>query len=187
MGGFLEQVFALLCSQAADHTWAPGGVLLPFCQRCTGVYFGAATALLLQLTFKTRPRPWLFWLYGIFLLQMVPLGFHWVEQGPLVRTFSGQLFGFGLVGYLGLLPGARLVIPERKGSRDGWILLAFLGVTVPMLPALAMWGGQASWIFLTTLGALGLLSLALLVSIDVGLILAPFVARLGALATWIAR
>ncbi len=187
MAGLLEQLFAFVCSQAADHTWAPGGILLPFCQRCTGLYVGAGATLLLQLTFKIKPRPWLLWLYGIFLLQMVPLGFHWVEQGPLIRTFSGQLFGFGLVGYLSLLPGTRLVIPERNGSRDGWNPLALLGLSLPVLPAVAIWGGQASWVFLSALGTFGLLSLGFLVLIDAGLILAPLMARLGAPAARIAR
>jgi hypothetical protein len=33
---------------------------------------------------------------------MVPFGFHWVPQGPMLRTVTGLLFGFGLVAYLRL-------------------------------------------------------------------------------------
>ena len=41
---FLGQCFAFLCGQNPEHTWAPGGLLLPCCQRCLGLYVGAGIA-----------------------------------------------------------------------------------------------------------------------------------------------
>jgi len=104
---WLAAVFSLVCGQNPTHTWAPAGVILPCCQRCTGLYTGAALAVLLQLLLQPRLTDRFLQLHGLFLLQMVPFGFHWLPQGPLVRTLTGLLFGFGVVAFLFCLPRAR--------------------------------------------------------------------------------
>jgi uncharacterized membrane protein len=114
-----QHLFALVCGQNPAHTWSPGGALLPCCQRCTGFYAGAVMALVLHLALRIRPSARFLQVHGLFLLQMVPLGFHWVAQGALVRTWSGLLYGFGVVSFLWLLPGARLV---RVGEPGGHTL-----------------------------------------------------------------
>lgn len=182
MDSLLRELFAFVCSQGLEHTWAPGGIPLPFCQRCTGLYVGAAVAVAVQLSLRTRPDQRLLWLYLVFLLQMVPLGFHLVPQGPFLRTLSGQVFGFALVGYLLLLPEAYEMIERRAGTWRVWTQVGTLLATVFLLPALSMWGGQASWILLSTLGSLGLLSLALLALVNSGLLLAPVIDLLGSAA-----
>jgi uncharacterized membrane protein len=102
----LAHVFAPLCGQVSAHTWAPGGVGLPVCQRCTGLYAGALAALALQhLLRPVVTRGWL-WLHGCFLLLMVPFGFHLVPQDAVLRAATGLFFGAGLVAFLRLpLPG----------------------------------------------------------------------------------
>ncbi|MDO8544549.1 MAG: DUF2085 domain-containing protein [Opitutaceae bacterium] len=104
----LEQLFSFVCGQNPSHTWAPGGELLPCCERCTGLYAGAAIALLLQFVLRMRPTARFLQLHGLLLMMMIPLGFHWVAHGALVRTGSGLFFGFGVVSLLWLLPGGHL-------------------------------------------------------------------------------
>jgi uncharacterized membrane protein len=100
---FLAHLFAAVCGQNPDHTWAPGGLLLPCCQRCTGLYAGAGVAALLHLWLRPKLTGRFLEIHGAFLLLMVPFGFHWVPQGPALRTAAGVLFGFGVVTYL-MLP-----------------------------------------------------------------------------------
>ncbi len=170
----LRDAFALVCGQAADHTWAPGGVGLPFCQRCTGLYVGAFAALAWQSIFRTRPGPGLRWGYALCLLQMLPLGFHWVPHGPVMRTLAGGLFAFGLVGFLWLLPAARW----QRGSTAGapWraglhVTLAGLSLAGVLLAATE--GGVAVAYALAWLGFMGLIGLALLVLVNLILLAGP--------------
>lgn len=103
MLGILNHLFAAVCGQNPDHTWAPGGVLLPCCQRCLGLYVGGAIAAWLHFGLRPVLSGRFLKIHGAFLLLMAPFGFHWLPQGPVLRTVSGVLFGFGLVAFL-LLP-----------------------------------------------------------------------------------
>jgi uncharacterized membrane protein len=114
---FLGHWFAAVCGQGPGHTWAPGGILLPCCQRCTGLYVGAGIAALLHLGLRPRLSGRLLQIHGGFLLVMVPLGFHWVAQGPVLRSLSGVLFGFGVVTFLWL--------KRRKTQRNLYTSCAF--------------------------------------------------------------
>ncbi len=98
----LAHWFAAVCGQDLGHTWAPGGILLPCCQRCTGLYVAAGVAALLHLWLRPRPTGRFLEMHGAFLLVMVPFGLHWVAQGPVLRTLTGVLFGFGVVTFLSL-------------------------------------------------------------------------------------
>jgi uncharacterized membrane protein len=120
--------FAAVCGQDPGHTWAPGGILLPCCQRCTGLYPGAGVAALLHLWLRPRLSGRFLEIHGAFLLVMIPLGFHWITQGPVLRTISGVLFGFGVVTFL-WLPLSRTMeewkgksgvrIPKSEGNPKG--------------------------------------------------------------------
>ena len=121
MPDLLQHLFAGVCGQNLAHTWTPGGVPLPCCQRCTGLYVGALAGAALHLWFKPRLTSRFLWIHGVFLLQMIPFGFHWLPQGPFVRTITGTLFGFGLVSFFWLLPTARRPVgdgvhPEVLGA-----------------------------------------------------------------------
>jgi len=85
---WLHELFASVCGQNLAHTWAPGGQLLPCCQRCTGVYVGTCAAALVHLATPPAPTRFWRWLHGAFLLFMIPAGFHWLPQGPALRAAS---------------------------------------------------------------------------------------------------
>ena len=117
---FLGHWFGLLCGQDADHTWAPGGLLLPCCQRCLGLYVGAGIAACLHWRLRPRLSGRFLGAHGMFLLLMAPLGFHWLPQGAVPRTVSGVLFGFGVATFLWLPVGAwaaSRVFAPRIGTR----------------------------------------------------------------------
>ncbi len=163
MSSFLRDLFAFVCSQTLDRSWAPGGVLLPFDQRCTGLYVGAAIAVVLHLLLRFRPSVPLLWLHGLFLLQMVPLGFHLIPHGPVLRTLSGQLFSFGVIGYLWLCPGSSSWLGGKSGSWRVWTYLLVAGASLLLVPASAVWGGRMAALTLSWLGFAGLVALGVLV------------------------
>jgi len=138
---YLAEVFGLVCSR--EHCWAPGGEVLPFCQRCTGLYVGAAVAVVLYALFRPRPTSLSLWIHGLLLLVMVPFGYHLVPQNGVLRTLTGQLFAVGLVCYLSLLPTARLsfwgFLERHGGPISRFVLLDHMdwlaGRRFPLLEA----------------------------------------------------
>jgi uncharacterized membrane protein len=157
----LTAAFSHVCGQAAAHTWAPGGEALPVCQRCLGLYGGAIAALLLILLIRPNPDHRLRWLFSLCLLQMVPFGFHWVEQGPLTRTVTGYLFGAGLSG---LLWYAARGEAEAPGSHHRWWQSCFaIGMLAGLVALLwrASHGGRSDAAVLTGLATLGFAALTL--------------------------
>ncbi len=75
-------------------------------------------AALLQLAWRPAPTPRWLWLNGVFLLAMVPFGFHWIPQNAELRCGSGILFGFGLVAFLWLtLPDGFFLSGRREEAR----------------------------------------------------------------------
>jgi hypothetical protein len=122
-------------------------------------------ALLLQLMLRIRHGTRSLQVHGLFLLLMVPLGFHWVPHGALVRTWSGLLYGFAVVLFLGLLPAAYRPGVAESGGRTRWFYAAGVVTTLVVVPALAAWGGRgaAGMLAVTAgvgLGGLGVLALA---------------------------
>ncbi len=91
-----EWVFAWLCQQDPARSWDPGGVSLALCQRCTGVYTGAALMVFVVPWMTFKPSRSLALLHAAFVLQMVVLGLHLVPHPALVRMLSGQLFIVGV-------------------------------------------------------------------------------------------
>jgi uncharacterized membrane protein len=156
----LRELFSHICGQ--QHCWVLGGQALPFCQRCTGLYVGGFCALILILTFRLRPNVFLYWIHGIFLLVMIPYGFHLVSQGAFVRTLTGVLFGFGLVYYLALNPltAWQRWKPDSLSRTAAYFLLAVS--VVPLLFGSVRSGGSFCAAILAGLGTLGLAGLCLL-------------------------
>ncbi len=169
MNGFMRQIFSFVCGQNVAHTWAPGGVLLPLCQRCTGFYVGAAISLILLLVFRPPLNGRYRWFHVALVLGMTPFGFHLVPHGAVLRTVSGQWFGFGVVGLLWLLPGLRSGDKQgRAASSRGLHLL--LGLTsVILLPAFACWGGAFAAMFVPWIAFAGLTALAVLLLADISI------------------
>src|SRR5512136_137064 len=102
MVGALSHLFSAVCGQDPGHTFAPGGLLLPCCQRCIGLYAGAALSALLHLRLRPKLTGRFLELHGGFLLLMLPFGYHWIPQGPFLRAATGVLFGCALVTFLRL-------------------------------------------------------------------------------------
>lgn len=157
----LRILFSYLCGQ--QHLWVLGGVALPFCQRCTGLYVGAFCAIILVAVFRPRPGVFLYWLHGVFMLAMFPFGFHLVEHGGLIRTFTGAVFAFGMVYYLALNPLSMTI-----GWKDyrPWHSAAYLMLasgTISLLLIGLHSGGAMSARLLSILGALGLAAILILV------------------------
>jgi uncharacterized membrane protein len=157
----LEQIFSFVCG--SDHRWALGGELLPFCQRCTGLYVGGALAFLLYGLFRPRPTWRVLALHGLLLVQMAPFGYHWVAQNGAIRTLTGQLFAFGLVYYLMLNPAAQLGLWEKR--RNGRPLAYALGglLSLAGLQLAVHFGGSATGAIQAWMGFAGLLIYAALV------------------------
>lgn len=149
----LQAIFDHLCGQA--HAWAPGGVALPFCTRCTGLYVGGLLAVLSCAWLRPAPGPRLLWLHGLLLLQIVPFGYHWLPQGAAASTLTGQLFACGLVYYLALLPLGRLDAWRPRASE--WVYGATLASGLVIVQALVRWGDARAAAALAWAGALGVI------------------------------
>jgi uncharacterized membrane protein len=148
---FLEAVFSLVCGQEPAHTWGPGGVMLPFCQRCTGLYAGALAAIVLHAAFRPALTAWFLRVHGALVLAMVPLGFHWVAHGAAVRTVSGVAFGMGVVTFL-------LAACGRRGEASARRYWTGAGAAAGILLASCA-GGEMTAAALSIAGALGLAGL----------------------------
>ncbi|MGA2862856.1 MAG: DUF2085 domain-containing protein [Verrucomicrobiota bacterium] len=191
---FLGHWFGLLCGQDPDHTWAPGGLLLPCCQRCLGLYVGAGIAACLHWRLRPSLSGRFLETHGLFLLLMAPLGFHWLPQGPVPRTVSGVLFGFGVATFLWLPVSAwaaSTIFAPRRGTRHRAELTqaqsqcahprAFpapscryaiaLAATLVLTPLLAALGGTPAAYALSGLALGGAAALALLTLANTALFL----------------
>jgi uncharacterized membrane protein len=167
MNSLLTCVFSWVCGQEVAHTWAPGGDPLPMCQRCTGFYVAAAIAFVLMVWFRPQVDSRYRWLHTILVLAMTPFGFHLVPHGAVLRTISGQWFGFGVVGLLWLFPGQKLF--SRTGcARTGNRLYLVLGLmSLILVPVFACWGGTLAAEIFPWLALLGLAAFAGLLTTDI--------------------
>jgi uncharacterized membrane protein len=162
MNDFLERAFSFLCGQDPAHTWAPSGAPLPFCERCTGLYVGAAIAMLLLILCKPVLDARFRWLHAALLVLMAPFGFHLVPQGPVLRTMSGYWFAFGIVGLLRLGARRHPVSTPGPGGSTRHLLLGLCSLV--LLPVFAIWGGALASTILPWAGLAGLLVYAVLVA-----------------------
>jgi uncharacterized membrane protein len=173
----LAHLFSFVCGQHPGHIWAPGGVELPLCQRCAGLYTGALWALAWLLLLRPPVTTGFLRAQAVLLLQMAPAGFHWVQQGPVLRTLSGALFAFGLVAFLGLIPLEHR--PGQSRPKEGtttayWLALA---AGLPVLLGAALWGGKVAGVLLSFGAVAGSLCLTGLAVWNVGVLAARLLAR----------
>jgi uncharacterized membrane protein len=168
MSEWLTYVFSFVCGRYAPHTWILGGIELPCCQRCTGLYAGAALAMLLHLvcrpgvTFRYRL------IHGLCLLQMAPMGLHLVPQDAWLRCLSGQLFAYSLVAFMSLELRSRGVpasSPGPSGNNYYWVGAA---LSLPLIPLLVQWDGVFAATLLSVLVLAGGCSLLVLALIQLG-------------------
>jgi uncharacterized membrane protein len=155
----LHQLFSYVCGQV--NLCYVGGVQLPSCQRCTGLYVGGFFALGLVAIFRPKPTPAMLWFHGLLMLFIIPFGYHWIRTGELVRLATGLMFGTGLAYYLVLNP-----IDALQGwsddQRDSRKYFAGLLVVVILFFALIRSGSSAIASILGWFAALGFLALSVL-------------------------
>jgi uncharacterized membrane protein len=157
---WLAQIFSHVCGQV--HCWAPGGVAMPVCERCLGLYLGALWSFVLVLILRTSPTRWMLWSHGMAMLVMLPFGYHFVPHGPAIRTVSGFLFGMGMVYYLALVPAEILQLERfvKNRSAIGYAVAALL--PVPLILFAVKNGSAFAGSRLALLAAAGLAVAALL-------------------------
>jgi hypothetical protein len=122
-------------------------------------------------------------LHGLFLLLMVPFGYHWLPQEALLRTATGVLFGFGLVTYLWLPTADWNRDGETGWPRAGQIYAAAVVLVLLLVPSLAAWGERFAALSLSCLALCGAATLLALAIANVGLgamLLARLILRLKA-------
>lgn len=170
---FLRIFFSYICGQ--QHTLVLGGITLPFCQRCIGLYVGAFVAIALVSWLRPRPGAFFYWLHGVFMLVMFPFGFHLVDHGALVRTFTGTLFAFGMVYFLmlNLLTRFHGWKPESRLRLALYLIL--LSVATLSLLVMIRYGQDGVAISLAVIGLLGFAGIATLTAAN--LMLLPQILR----------
>ena len=159
----LSHLFGAVCGQNPGHTWAPGGILLPYCQRCTGLYVGACVAMWLHLWLRPKLSGRFLEIHGAFFLVVAPFAFHWVPQGPVLRTLTGVLFGFAVVTFLWL------PLRGRAGDKPALSYLGLLGTTLVLVPLTAARGGASAAYALAGLAFCGAVTLLALVAANLAL------------------
>jgi uncharacterized membrane protein len=137
----INYIFSLLCSQDPLRSFAIDGHLLPFCQRCTGVYLGLGISffyLLLSRHYKKGLPPASVIYINIASLLIMPLfGFHLLDPGPAWRFWSGLIYGNAIASLL--LPATSIIC--NRGRAFGqytktstlwfFVLFVFLN-TIPL-------------------------------------------------------
>ena len=126
-------LFSSLCHQEAARCWTPGGTPLALCQRCTGVYVGAALMLFLLPLMRFRPTKSLTALHAGLVLQMIVFGLHLVPHPAPVRTLSGQLFVTGALYFL--WGSLRHRWTRLQGDLSPWWYLGGVAALVLLLQA----------------------------------------------------
>ena len=93
----INYIFSFLCSQEVSRSFVIDGYVLPFCQRCTGVYVGLGISFVYLLTsgyYKKGLPPRSTIYVNIASLLIMPIfGFHLLDPGPAWRLWSGLIFG----------------------------------------------------------------------------------------------
>jgi len=137
----INYIFSLLCSQDPLRSFAIDGRLLPFCQRCTGVYLGLGIScfyLLLSRHYK-KGLPSLSVIYvNIASLLIMPVfGFHLLDPGSAWRFWSGLIYGNAIASLL--LPATSIICNRGKvfgqytKTSTLWFFLLFAFVnTIPL-------------------------------------------------------
>ena len=125
---FLAKYLEWICGQATDRSWVFGSQTFPLCQRCTGIYVGAAIATILYYCMRPRAQRGGLWILMVLLFQIVPAGLHWWFDTPVLRMLSGAWFGIGVIGllYRQAMPNRNVASHLRRRKEWPAILSAFL-------------------------------------------------------------
>jgi uncharacterized membrane protein len=147
---FLAFIFSYLCSQESSRSFEIAGRLLPFCQRCTGLYLGLGISFLYLLISrhykKGLPPAGIIYINIASLVIMPIFGFHFLDPGRLWRFWSGLIYGNAIASLL--LPAVSIVCNEGKvfGRYTKGSVLSFF-VLFAFLNALPLWFPIQSGLF----------------------------------------
>ncbi len=166
----VDSLFSSLCCGNDARSFAVEGQVLPFCQRCTGVYLGLAVTFVYLLGTRAYRRG----LVGSPILVgiaacvgvMVVFGCHWVDPGRAWRFWSGLVFG-NAVAWL-LLPAAGVLwggcdAKQRGHSAIGYFLLLGALSVLPVWFPFNIPGALAAVVALAVVGVAGVILCAAMV------------------------
>jgi|GEM_PF-1649191 len=115
----VSYIFSFLCSQDPSRSFAIGGHLLPFCQRCTGLYLGLGITFIYLLVSrhykKGLPPRSVIYVNIASLLVMPVFGFHLLDPGPAWRLWSGLIYGNAIASLL--LPATSIICTGSRISQ----------------------------------------------------------------------
>lgn len=171
MSDFFLQLFGWLCARPPERTWLLAGEHLPFCQRCTGFYVGVLAAALLYAGCRVPPSPRYWVICGLSMLQIVLFAFKLVPDIAWLRTVSGALYAYSVVGFLWSLPSGRLGVVAGARPPRHWHHGVVGGICLGALLAVVSRGHAAAGQALAWLGFIGLLALAVLILANAGICL----------------
>ena len=105
---FLYAAGSQICHQLTDRSFAYGGVQLPVCARCFGLYLAGASGATLAWFGAPRPLPWA---RPALLVAAIPTGVTWALE-------AGGLTGFSNI--------IRAVAALPLGGVAGWVFVQML-------------------------------------------------------------
>lgn len=112
----LNYLFSFLCSQDPLRSFTIQGHILPFCQRCTGLYVGLGISFIYLLVSglykKGLPSLSVIYVNIASLLIMPVFGFHLLDPGPAWRFWSGLIYGNAVVSLL--LPATSIIYNQGR-------------------------------------------------------------------------
>jgi uncharacterized membrane protein len=116
----LSTIFSFLCHQNPARSFSIDGMLLPLCQRCTGLYVGMGISFIWLLAHrfynKGLPPRSIIYINIASLLIMGVFGYHLLDPGPRWRLWSGLIFG-NAVAFL-ILSGSSVVCNNAKALKN---------------------------------------------------------------------
>ena len=136
----LSTIFSFLCHQNPARSFYIDGMLLPLCQRCTGLYVGMGISFIWLIANryykKGLPPRIIIYVNIASVLIMGVFGYHLLDPGPGWRLWSGLIFG-NAVAYL-VLPGSWFLCNNGRIDKSNsklstlsfFVLFAFIN-TIP--------------------------------------------------------
>ncbi len=156
----VESLLSLFCSGNELRSFVVNGQVLPFCQRCTGVYIGLGITFIYLLATgyyrRGAPRRAVLLTNLACIGVMVVFGYHILDPGARWRLWSGLIFGNAV---------AWLVFPSawqlwagsgnnlKSSGRGFWPLFIFLNVLPLWFPF--GWAGARVAVDVLALAGLG--------------------------------
>jgi uncharacterized membrane protein len=171
-----------VCDQLVAHSYTFGGVVLPLCARCTGMYLGALVTLGFHAWRHPRavglPRPWMLLALVLFFfawagdgvnsfLSVIPAAPHLYPPANILRLITGTLMGISVGSFTFVMFNTSVWSAPNPDSifesRSEFFVLLGLGAVIVVAV-------QSEW--LPLLYPLTLLSLAAILILHTGLMAA---------------